>query len=166
MFFYEVKLAAAVKQWLTGSSASGIMSQNKIKGSATLYEWVRLFNSSGAEELQSQRRSSKTYYPYSFKMEVIRWRQIHLVSLPVAARHFNLRALVMISEWEKALNEGHLKLSKGRPSKLTKTNDQEDDELQKLKDENEILKLRNAHLENLSALAQKKRKSQIKKRSK
>ncbi|MCW4398579.1 transposase [Lentilactobacillus parabuchneri] len=57
-------------------------------------------------------------------------------------------------------------MSKGRPSKLTKTNDQEDDELQKLKDENEILKLRNAHLENLSALAQKKRKSQIKKKSK
>lgn len=165
MFSYKVKLAA-VQQWLTGSSVSGIMRQYEIKGRATLYEWVRLFNSSGAEGLRSHRRLPKTYYPYSFKMEVIKWRLTHQASFPVTARHFNLRAPTLVWAWEKALNEGRLKSSKGRPPKLTKTNDHEDDELQKLKDENEILKLRNAYLEKLHALAQKKRKSQTKKKPK
>lgn len=57
---------------------------------------------------------------------------------------------------EKTYTEGRLKPSKGRPPNLTKTNDQENDKLKKLKDENKILKLRNSYLEKLHALAQKK----------
>lgn len=165
MFSYKIKLTA-VRQWLSGSSVSAIMRQYGIKGSATLYEWVRLFNSEGVDGLQSHFRSPRTYYPYSFKIEVIRWRLTNHASLPITAKHFNLRAPVMVWEWEKALKEGRLKSSKGRPPKLTKTHDSKDDEIQKLKDENEILRIRNAYLEKLNALVQKKQKSQTKKKPK
>lgn len=165
MFPYEVKMAA-IKQWLGGVSISSIMSQYGIRGSATLYEWVRLFNFSGAKALQGNLKSPRTYHPYSFKIEVIKWRLTNHASLTATAKHFNLRTPNLVWEWERALREGRLKPSKGRPPKLTKTNNHEDDELQKLKDENEILKLRNAYLEKLHALAQKKRKSQTKKKPK
>ena len=158
MFTAKIK-QQILKEYFQGASPLKLMRQYDIKGSATIYQWLTKFKLFGIQGLQNY--SEKTFYDYSFKIEVIKWRQIHHASYPATAERFRIKNPVTIWDWERKFMEGRLKPFKGRSSKMPdksskhKTN-------KELQEENEILRIRVAYLEKLEALAQKK--SQTKKK--
>ncbi|KRN26867.1 IS transposase [Lactobacillus selangorensis] len=161
MFSVEIK-KKVILEYLEGKPAGLLMKKYGIKGSATIYQWLSHFKMFGIQGLEND--LEKTYYDYSFKMEVIHWRSAHRASFPVAAQHFRLKNPVIIWDWEKKLLQGRLKSTRGRSSKMTKPKDEKT--LKQLQDENDFLRARVAYLEKLDALIQKKKKSQIKKKPK
>jgi transposase len=152
----------AILDYFKGVPTVQILRKYGIKGSATIYEWIRLFKLFGIEGLKNQNRI-KTSYDYSFKIKVIKWRLENHASFPVAAKRFKIRAPNVIWQWERALLEGRLKPNRGRRNTMTKK-PRTDDEKRRLQEENDYLRVRVAYLEKLHALAQKKKKSQTKKK--
>ena len=63
----------AVKAYLQGTPPSRINAEFGIKGSATLYGWVRLYQTEGLEGFESH-TNQETYVDYSVKLKVIKWR--------------------------------------------------------------------------------------------
>ena len=163
MFSVEIK-KNAILDYFGGLPMSRTMTKYGIKGSATVYEWIRRFKALGLEGL-ADHSFTKTYYDYSFKMKVIRWRLEHNTSYPVTAKFFNIRHPSMIWQWERALESGHLQPNKGRSSRMPDKPDKQSRETnKKLQEENDYLRVRVAYLEKLHALAQKKKQSQTKKK--
>ncbi|WP_270758800.1 helix-turn-helix domain-containing protein [Lactiplantibacillus plantarum] len=158
MFSSKIK-QQVLSEYLQGTSPLLLMKKYDIKGSATIYQWLAQFEIFGIQGLENCRR--KTFYDYSFKIKVIKWRQKHHASYPVTATHFRLKQPMMVWDWERRLIEGHLKPSKGRSLKMTDKSKQSKT-LKQLEEENELLRIRVAYLEKLEALAQKK--SQTKKK--
>ena len=158
MFSAKIKQQVLTK-YLQGKSPQKLMQEYGIKGSATIYQWLANFKLFGIPGLENH--SEKTFYDYSFKIKVIKWRQTHHASYPATESHFRLKNPVTIWDWERKLIEGRLKPLKGRSLKVTdKSKDSKT--LKQLQEENEILRIRVAYLEKLEALAQKK--SQTKKK--
>lgn len=158
MFSAKIK-QQVLSEYLQGTSSLLLMKKYGIKGSATIYQWLTQFEIFGIQGLEHCRR--KTFYDYSFKIKVIKWRQEHRASYPVTATHFRLKQPMMVWDWERRLIEGRLKPSKGRSLKMTDKSKQSKT-LKQLQEENELLRIRVAYLEKLEALAQKK--SQTKKK--
>jgi len=158
MFSKEIQIAA-VMDYLSGVPQSIIRRKYQIKGSATLYNWVDSIKYQGLAGVKDSNRS-KTIYSYSFKIKVIRWRLEHHASLPAAATKFRLRNPSLVWQWERALESGRLKPDKLRRKRTM--NKQEHDQMKKLKEENELLRIKVAYLEKLEALAQEKKKLQTK----
>lgn len=158
MFSAKIK-QQVLSEYLQGTSSLLLMKKYGIKGSATIYQWLTQFEIFGIQGLEHCRR--KTFYDYSFKIKVIKWRQEHRASYPVTATHFRLKQPMMVWDWERRLIEGRLKPSKGRCLKMTDKSKQSKT-LKQLQEENELLRIRVAYLEKLEALAQKK--SQTKKK--
>lgn len=161
----------AISAYLSGMPPSEINRMFGIKGVVTLYGWLRQFKTGGVAAFENQ-TSTKTYIDYSVKLEVIHWRLEHKASLPAAASHFGIRHPAQIWQWERALREGRLKSSRGRPTTMPKSKPKtgRQDDLGRtnaeLTQENELLRLRIAYLEKLHALVEKKRKSPTEKKSK
>ena len=158
MFSAEIK-KQVLSDYLQGTSSQTLMKRYGIKGSATIRQWLTHFKLFGIQGLEYH--SKKTFYDYSFKIKVIRWRQEHRASYPVTAAHFKLKQPMMVWDWERKLIEGRLKPHKGRSLSITDKSKQSKT-LKQLQEENEILRIRVAYLEKLEALAQKK--SQTKKK--
>lgn len=161
----------AVAAYQSGVSPAEIRRMFGIKGMVTLYGWIRQFKTDGVAAFENQ-TSTKTYVDYSVKIEVIKWRLDHKASLPKAASHFGIRHPAQIWQWERALREGRLKSSRGRPTTMSKSKSKTgrlDDQRRtnaELAQENELLRLRIAYLEKLHALVEKKRKSPTEKKLK
>ncbi|WP_370447981.1 helix-turn-helix domain-containing protein [Lactobacillus sp. CBA3606] len=158
MFSAKIK-QQVLREYLQGTSSLLLMKKYGIKGSATIYQWLTQFKIFGIQGLEHCCR--KTFYDYSFKIKVIKWRQEYHASYPVTATHFRLKQPMMVWDWECKLIEGRLKPSKGRSLKMTDKSKQPKT-LKQLQEENELLRIWVAYLEKLEALAQKK--SQTKKK--
>lgn len=158
MFSAKIK-QQVLSKYLQGNSSLLLMKKYDIKGNATIYQWLTQFEIFGIQGLENCRR--KTFYDYSFKIKVIKWRQEHHASYPVTVTHFRLKQPMMAWDWERRLIEGRLKPSKGWSLKMTDKSKQSKT-LKQLQEENELLRIRLAYLEKLEALAQKK--SQTKKK--
>ncbi|KJW11990.1 helix-turn-helix domain-containing protein [Levilactobacillus spicheri] len=158
MFTAKIK-QQVLSEYLQGTSSRLLMRKYGIKGSATIHQWLTHFKLFGIQGLENH--SKKTFYDYSFKIKVIKWRQEHRASYPTTAAHFKLKHPMMIWDWERKLIEGRLKPFKGRSLKMTDKSKQSKT-LKQLQEENELLRIRVAYLEKLEALAQKK--SQTKKK--
>ncbi|WP_413627183.1 helix-turn-helix domain-containing protein [Fructilactobacillus vespulae] len=158
MFSAKIK-KQVLSEYLQGTSSLLLMKKYGIKGTATIYQWLNLFKIFGDQGLENCRR--KTFYDYSFKIKVIKWRQEHHASYPATATHFRLKQPMIVWDWERKLIEGRLKPYKGRSLKMTDKSKQSKT-LKQLQEENELLRFRVAYLEKLEALAQKK--SQTKKK--
>jgi len=152
MFPVEIK-REVLSKFLQGTSISKLMKDYHIKGSATIYQWYEHFKMFGVAGLSNA--SKKTYYDYSFKIKVIKWRQFHQASYPVTARHFKLKNPVMIWDWERKLIAGRLNPKGSGSSKMTDKTPK-NKTIKQLQTENELLRVRVAYLEKLKALAQKK----------
>ncbi|WP_369833186.1 helix-turn-helix domain-containing protein [Companilactobacillus pabuli] len=163
MFSKEIKIKV-VLDYLSGKSYTSITRKYGIKGSATIYHWVRLFKEFGVEGLANN--YSKTFYDYSFKIKVITWRVDHRASYPVTAKRYKIRNPTTIWQWERDLESGRLKPNDRRSGKMTDKKPRTAEELKHLEEENRRLKIRVAYLEKLHALTQKKKNSQIKKKHK
>ena len=158
MFSKEVQIEA-VSMYLKGVPPIEIRRKFAIKGEATILNWLTNVKMLGTAGLKNVNRS-KTNYPYSFKIKVIRWRLAHHASLPMAAKKFRLRNPSLIWQWERALATGRLKPDKQRRKRPM--NKQEHDKMKRLEEENELLRIKMAYLEKLEALAQEKKKLQTK----
>lgn len=87
-----------------------------IKGNAAMYQWLMSCKLFGVQGLQNY--SEKTFYDYSFKIEVIKWDQVHHTSYPATTEHFRTKNPVTIWDWERNLVEEQLKPFKGRSSEM------------------------------------------------
>ncbi|GEK63077.1 helix-turn-helix domain-containing protein [Lactiplantibacillus argentoratensis] len=87
MFSAKIK-QQVLSEYLQETSPLLLMKKYDIKGSATIYQWLTQFEIFGIQGLENCRR--KTFYDYSFKIKVIKWRQKHHASYPVTATHFRL----------------------------------------------------------------------------
>ena len=74
MFLKKEKMECTC-EYIQGTNTSVIMKKHGVKGSATIYEWFRIFKSFGLEGFDVNK--TKTVYSYSFKMRVIIWRTDH-----------------------------------------------------------------------------------------
>ena len=162
MFSKKIKLQA-ILELAQGLPPSYINKKYGIKGSATIYEWKRHFNQFGVESFQD--KQTKTYFDYSFKMKVIKWRFNQRASYPETAKQFKIKHPAVIWQWEKAFKEGRLNIDQRR-SKLMSNKDVEKKSKEQLEEENRVLRVRVAYLEKLHALAQKKKDLQTKKKRK
>lgn len=107
---------------------------------------------SGTKRLKNVHQS-KTNYPYSFKIKVIRWRLEHHASLQATAKKFRLRNPSQIWQWERVLESGRLKPDKRRWNRTMNKQEQEQDKLKKLEKETELLRIKVTYLEKLEILA-------------
>ncbi|BEI48740.1 transposase [Lactiplantibacillus plantarum] len=88
MFSAKIK-QQVLSKYLQENSPLLPMKKYDIKGSATIYQWPTQFEILGIQGLENCHR--KTFYEYSFKIKVIKWRQEHHASYPVTATHFRLK---------------------------------------------------------------------------
>lgn len=161
MFSKKEKIEV-ICEYIKGLGTSVIMKKHGIKGSATIYEWYRIYKQFGPAGFDMYKH--KTIWTYSFKMKVIKWRIDHNASFPVTAKKFKIRSPSIIWQWEHQMMTGQLKPEKKGKQSMTKNSSDKNDK--NLEEENRYLRARVAYLEKLQALVQKKKQSQTKKKHK
>ena len=154
MFAKKEKIEC-ICEYIQGKNPSIIMKKHGVKGSATIYEWFRIFKVFGPEGFDVNK--TKTVCSYSFKIRVIIWRTDHHASYPIAAKKFRIRFPCIIWQWERQLIQGQLKPEN---REMTKTPSNKNDK--DLEKENRYLSARVAYLEKLQVLVQKKKQFQMK----
>ena len=131
---------------------------------STLKNWINKYNSGGFDNLTKKLNNNK--YTSEFKLSVIQYRQINNTSLRETAEHFNLVNGSMVYRWEKAYQErglSGLEDNRGRHKKdMTKVNkesknntpinENEREELIRLREENRLLKMKIIYEKKLQAL--------------
>lgn len=164
----EVKLAA-VEDYLSGVSGYKIVAARHHVEVSSLRVWIRSYRAHGIDGLKKKRRS---VYSVEFKLTVLQRIQADELSYRQAAALFDIRRFDMIGHWKRQYDEGGVEaLSQGmeREKKtMTKQSDPEseaesyDDEhrtRQQLLDELNLLRMENAYLKKLEALAQEKKQA-------
>lgn len=157
-FSQKIKLDAII-EYQNGVPISEVMRKYQIKGSATVYEWIRKLEQFGISGLN--RPKVKTRIDYSFKLKVLNWRLETKSSLPETAKQFRIRTPAQVYQWEQDLLAGRLRPNKGSTANMQNKPEKTKKELQ---DEIDYLRARVAYLEKLDALIQKKKKSQTSKK--
>lgn len=146
---YEFKLKV-VRKYLNSSLGYRALSKKyEISNKSLIERWVAQYKAFGPEGL-SKRLKNKVY-TIEFKVSVLRFRQENMLSYRETARHFKISNISMICAWQHRLEEkGILGLDnnqKGRPSKMDKKHSKtkskstsEREELERLRNENEMLR--------------------------
>ncbi|TNK96613.1 transposase [Fructilactobacillus sanfranciscensis] len=163
LFTSEIKLAA-IKDYNSGIPTNTILRKYGIKGTATLYEWIKRLEIFGESGLINN--STKTRYSYSFKIKVINWRLENNESYPNTSRYFKIRNPVTIFQWEKLLSSGRLKPFKGRLIEMNNNKESLEEKLNRLEQENTYLKAKIQYMGKIKALAQRQKKCQTEKKHK
>jgi len=100
-----------------------------------------------------ERKKKHTEYTSQFKLDVINYRKETDASTTEVAKKFGLNNPALITSWERKLRvdgiNGIFK-PQGRSS-MTKNDSKELTELEKVKEENERLRLENSHLKKLKS---------------
>ena len=126
--------------------------------------WINKYNTGGFDNLSKNLKNNK--FTSEFKLSVIQYRQINKTSLRETAEHFNLVNGSMVYRWEKDYQEKGLSGiadNRGRPkedmsksnkkSKLSNPiNENEREELIRLREENRLLKMKIIYEKKLQAL--------------
>ena len=130
----------------------------------TLRNWIYKYKSGGFDNLSKKLKNNK--FTSEFKLSVIQYRQINNTSLRETAEHFNLVNGTMVYSWEKAYRErglSGLEDNRGRHKKdMTKVNkesknntpinENEREELIRLREENRLLKMKIIYEKKLQVL--------------
>ena len=164
---YEYKLKV-VQEYLNSSLGySALAKKYEISNKCLIQRWVTQYKEFGPEVL-SKRLKNKVY-TRDFKLSVLRFRQENMLSYRETAKHFKISNIAMICAWQRRFEEkGILGLDnnqKGRPNKMdkkhakvkpksTELNESEREELERLRNENEMLKAGIAYQKKLQALTQ------------
>lgn len=125
----------------------------EIKNHSILVKWVRKFRNSGEAGLA--RKCENNSYSLNFKLDVLKFFLTSGESYATVAEKFKIPDLSIIANWLSAFRkEGidGLSRKKGRPS-MSKKNEKGNEltELQKLKKENELLKVELEFIKKLQA---------------
>lgn len=155
--FTEKEKLKVVKKYLTGHFSYSDLGREIGIDKRAIRLWVALFKRHGRKALAP--RNSCTAYDPSFKMDVINYRRRTQASYFKTAVEFNLASPSTVQKWEEQLLfkdvEAFLKPEKGRPPMSKKK--PEDMSPKELKDELKYLRIENAYLKKLEALAQEKK---------
>lgn len=156
-----------VEEYLSGMvSYSHLQDKYSIPSNSVINEWVNTYQQYGEDGLLS--RMTKTKYSGEFKLGVIKYRQIHRLSYQETAHQFEIANSSTIANWVRAYNlEGFEGLDRpiGRSKKMPNNNNNnsnnvppkkldetESEELVRLREENELLRMQYEYEKKLRAL--------------
>ncbi|MFD2495229.1 transposase [Mammaliicoccus vitulinus] len=162
-FNFKLKL---VKEYLDGQSGyKALTLKHDISSSSVIQIWVNQYKEFGEDGLQEKRRN--TVYTSEFKLSVIKFRQENMLSYRETANHFKIINPIMVANWQHQFDEKcRLDLAnkqKGRSINMDKKhsktdnknsslNENEREELERLRNEVETLKAGIAYQKKLQAL--------------
>lgn len=161
-YSYEFKLKV-VNEYLNGSDGFTALSKRyDITSSTILKGWVNNYRQFGTEGLQ--RKMSKAKYSGEFKLSVLKYRQDNQLSYRETANHFKINRGSTIANWQRAYDEEGFvgldntfrrpkNMSENKPKKLKES---EVEELKRLREENEFLRMSLEYQKKLNALVLKR----------
>lgn len=165
---FRVKI---IKLYLEGNhSFSQLAREYDITSRNTVREWYRLYKRFGFKGLKT--KSTSHIYSREFKLSVLNYKQTHSLTNQAVADHFKLPSGGVISIWQNQyLSQGPdaftleirrqaKDMSEDQRPKSNKKSDTEDPyaELEKVKRENELLRMELLYQKKLQTLAQQKKK--------
>lgn len=151
-----------VLEYLTGTGSTHTLSKKYgIASHQTVLNWIHRYEKFGVEAFRI--KGAKVDHDGSFKVKVLEWRHKNRASLSETALHFDISNVGTISSWQKKFDEGGkeaLYKRRGRPGQMFKNpkdshkGTKELSELERLQEENKLLKIENEYLKKLRALIQ------------
>lgn len=163
-YSYELKLKV-VQDYLSGEYSSiDLTKKYNISGDALIFTWLNQYEQYGEDGLKH--KTTKQKFTGEFKLRVIQYRQINRLSYRETANYFKIDRGSTIANWERAYKErgmSGLSRSVGRPSEVSKKvvneielQETEKEELIRLREENEFLRMSLEYEKKLSTLIQEK----------
>ena len=168
-YSYEFKLKV-VLEYLNETLGYNLLAKKySIPSKGQIQKWVNQYKQCGKDGLQTKRTKKK--YSFTFKLDVLRFKQDSGASHKETANAFGIAEPSIIANWKRQYSQGGtagLNKPQGRPPKMPKSNkgkkkstqknkkkEQTTDELELLKKENEYLRVELAYLKKLKALGLK-----------
>lgn len=165
---FELKLKI-VQEYLNGSlSYRDLTKKYNLSSKTTVERWVNQYLEFGPEGLDKKLR--KRVFTREFKVSVLKFRQENKLSYRETANYFKISNPAMLANWQSKFDEeGILGLDnkqRGRPSKMKRKHtkvkhenqlplkEDEREELERLRNENEMLKAGIAYQKKLQRLTQ------------
>lgn len=151
-----------VLDYLSGGGGFKFLAKKYGIGShKTIFEWVNRYKKYGGSALDI--RSPKNAYDGNFKLEVLKWMKTNRASLTETALQFNISTTSTILSWERKYEEEGVEAlfrRRGRPEQMTNSLDHQHNqrkngelsEIEKLKQENRLLRIEIEYLKKLKAL--------------
>lgn len=152
----KIKVVKEYKEGYLGIRA--LAKKHGVKSKSQVGRWIQLHEKYGVNGLKGNRQ--KQTYSVQFKLDVLSYIERTGSSEMETALYFGMRNSTLISSWKKAYQEGAvegLSKTKGRPVMSDKSrknksmNKKEMTNEQKLKRENELLRLEIEYLKKLRA---------------
>ncbi|MDT0709959.1 transposase [Mammaliicoccus sciuri] len=153
MHFYEEKYEfkfklKLVKEYLEGhQSYRTIALKYGVSSCSVLRIWVNQYKEFGEEGLEVKSRN--TVYTSEFKLSVLKFRQDNMLSYQDTANHFRIINPIIIANWQRKFDE---KCRLDIDNKNLPLNENEREELERLRNEVETLKAGIAYQKKLQAL--------------
>lgn len=148
-----------VKEYLSSSLGYNLISKKYgIKSDSLVASWVQRYKAFGPKGLDIL--TPNKIFDGSFKVNVLKWMKTNKASYPKTALHFNISNVGTIWQWQHILEtEGAdaLYRSKGRQIIMSadkQSKKRQQTELERLREENELLQIENEYLKKLRALVQ------------
>lgn len=163
----------AVEDYCSGQSGLKVVGRRHGVDVSSLRQWVALYRAQGADGLREKNRE---FYSVEFKLAVLQRIEDDDLSYRQAGALFDIRRHGIIGHWKRRYEEGGLKaLSWGagqtrpmteQPSRESEPRSSDDDNRtrQQLLDELNHLRMENAYLKKLDALAQANKQSTLQKK--
>lgn len=155
--YFKIKV---VQDYLTSSQGLRLIARKYgIKSNTTVLKWVKQYEKYGINGLEI--RSPNMVYDGSFKLNVLNWMKTNNASLLETALNFNISEPSTIWQWQRTLEiEGRDALFRTRGRSIIMSADKQarkdntQTELERVKEENELLKIEVEYLKKLRALVQ------------
>lgn len=177
MLKYTLQMkVAAVEDYGTGESGLRAVAQRHKVDVSSLRQWIAGYRTHGIDGLKEK---SREFYSAQFKIQVLQRVQREQLSYRQAAALFNIRKFDIIGHWQSQYEEGGIEaLSRGpgrRRETMTKqpigqaepqSSGDDKSTREQLLDELNHLRMENAYLKKLEALAQEKKQATQRKKRK
>ena len=165
-FDFKIKI---VQEYLNGKQGYASLTKTYgLSSDSILKRWVNQYLEMGPEGLGKKMKNRS--YTRDFKVSVLRFRQENKLSYRETANHFKITNPATLAQWQRKFDEeGILGLDnkqRGRPSKMKRKHtkvkpdnhlplkEDEREELERLRNENEMLKAGIAYQKKLQRLTQ------------
>lgn len=148
-----------VQDYLSSSLGHKLIARKyDIKSDSSVLFWIRQYKAFGIKGLDV--RSTDKIFDGSFKLNVLHWMKTNKASYPKTALHFNISNVGTIWQWQHIWEtEGVDALFRSKGRQIIMSTDKQSKrhqktELERLREENELLQIENEYLKKLRALVQ------------
>ncbi|CAJ1190453.1 hypothetical protein LCR01_05710 [Companilactobacillus crustorum] len=147
-FSLDLKLKI-VKEYLKGTSSSKLEQKYNVKNHFSVYNWANRYQRYGIDGLKE--RNKRIKYDGTFKLKVLDWKYRHHATYSETALNFDISNTGTIANWQKKYNDcGSVGLFGSSIHYDQQTI--EHSEIERLKQENDILKDENNRLKEINKL--------------